>query len=334
MKRTGQLIESIADWSNLREALAKASRGKLARPDCQAFRRRWEAELAALRAQILSGHVRVGDYRFFRVHDPKEREICAAAFGERVLHHALMNVCEPILDRSLIHDTYACRKGKGRLAALHRAQSYARMRRWHLKLDIKKFFDSIPHDRLLGLLERKFKDRILSVIFRRIVGSYEKAPGRGLPIGNLTSQHFANAYLDRLDRFVKEEMRVACYVRYMDDFVLWSDSKEALLGALGRLSEFLANGLGLRVKASWRLNRSSLGLEFLGFRVFPGHFLLNRAGKRRLANRFRACQSDHLTGRMRESDLQARLLSLFEYARRASTQGLRARMIERFGVVA
>jgi len=213
-------MAKIADAENLRLAFWKAAKGKRGKADCVAFRERLDENLAALRAELLEGDVPVGNYHYFTVHDPKERLICAASFRERVLHHAVMNVCEPALERAAVFDSYACRKGKGRLLAVERAQGYARTHGWFLKMDIRKYFDSIDHETLRALLGRKFKDPELLRLVDRILASYQTAPGRGLPIGNLTSQHFANFYLAPLDRFLKEELRRGAYVRYMDDFVV------------------------------------------------------------------------------------------------------------------
>ena len=146
-------MAQIADADNLRLAFWKAAKGKRGKADCLAFRERLDENLAVLGAELLAGDVPVGDYHYFKVHDPKERLICAATFRERVLHHALMNVCEPVLERAAVFDSYACRKGKGRLLAVERAQGYARTRRWFLKMDIRKYFDSI-HQATLRELSR------------------------------------------------------------------------------------------------------------------------------------------------------------------------------------
>ena len=151
MKRHGQLMATIADAENLRLAFWKAAKGKRRKADCLAFRENLDANLAALGAELLAGTVPVGDYHYFKVHDPKERLICAATFRERVLHHALMNVCEPALEKAAVFDSYACRKGKGRLVAVERAQGYARTHGWFLKMDIRKYFDSIHQDTLRQL---------------------------------------------------------------------------------------------------------------------------------------------------------------------------------------
>ena len=176
-----------------------------------------------LRQQLLSGEVEVGDYSYFKIYDPKEREICASAFREQVLHHALMNICHQYFERYQIYDSYASRPDKGVHAALHRAKTYSQRQFWFLKLDVKQFFASIHHTVLKKQLQHLFKDYELLTIFAHIIDSYAASPNRGVPIGNLSSQYFANHYLAGLDHFIKEELRCKRYVRYMDDMVLWNE---------------------------------------------------------------------------------------------------------------
>ena len=223
MKRAGRLMERVLDRETLREAFARASRGKRTKRDAAAFGMRLDENLAELARDLAEGTYTVGPYHQFTIFDPKERLITAPCFRDRVLHHAVTLVCEPVFERFLIADTFACRRGKGREAAVERARHFARRYPWFLKLDIRKYFNSIDHEVLLGRLARKFKDRRLLDLFGRIIASYEVAPGRGVPIGSLTSQHFANFYLGGLDRFVKEGLRAGGYVRYMDDFVVWGE---------------------------------------------------------------------------------------------------------------
>ena len=168
-----------------------------------AFLHDLDHHLEAMAEQLQAGTFPLGRFRQFIRFDPKERIITAPCFPERVLHHAIMNVCEPVFERWLIDDTFACRAGKGRLAALDAAQQFARRFPFFLKLDIRKYFDSMSHDRLLELLARRFKDRAL---LDCSAGSCVRsgAGWGGLPIGSLTSQHFANFYLGWFDRFVKE----------------------------------------------------------------------------------------------------------------------------------
>ena len=199
---------------------------------------------------IREGTFPVGRFQQFLIRDPKERVITAPCFDERVLHHGIMNVCEPVLDRWLIDDTFACRAGKGREAAILRAQHFTRHNGWFLKLDVRKYFDSVPHARLMHFLERRFKDRRLLELLHRIIAAYRGELGIGLPIGSLTSQHFANFYLGWLDRYVKENLRLGGYVRYMDDMLLWHDDRRRLEEAQRLCSGFAAEKLSLEFKPS------------------------------------------------------------------------------------
>jgi RNA-directed DNA polymerase len=334
MKRMGQLLDAIADPDNLRLAFWKASKGKRAKPDCRSFRENLDANLEAMRAQLLSGQVLVGDYHYFTIHDPKERTICAAAFRERVLHHAVMNVCEPVLERASVFDSYACRKGKGQLAAVRRAESYARRFGWFLKLDVRKYFDSVDHAVLRKLLRRKFKDPVVLGLFDQVLASYETTSGRGLPIGNLTSQHFANFYLAPLDRCIKERLRREAYVRYMDDFVVWGESGADLRNVWREVETFLAAELRLALKPNASLNRTVFGMDFLGYRIFPRELRLARRSKARFARKFRRYEAQWAAGRWTELELQQRMQALVAFTLPACSQSWRRQVMDRFGVMA
>ena len=332
MRREGNLIERVAAWENLQSALLKAARGKSDRGDVRRFREDRDLRLRQLRDGILNGTVPVGNHRFFWVRDPKLRRICAACFEERVLHHALMNVCGPFLDRALIDDCFACRPGKGREAALMRAQHFSRRYGWYLKLDIRKYFDSINHGVLRTQLERRLKDRGVLGILERIIGSYSAgASGQGLPIGHLTSQYFANGYLGPLDRWIRETRGLSGYVRYMDDFAVWSNEPEVLRDVWAKVAEWLGLNLKLRLKDGGQLNRSGFGMPFLGYRVLPTHFLLRPESRRRLFRRWQARLQDYEEGALDELHLQRRAESMLAFARFASTRGLRRRLADVVG---
>ncbi|MEZ4599557.1 MAG: reverse transcriptase/maturase family protein [Syntrophotaleaceae bacterium] len=332
MKRTGNLYPKIAEPDNLRLAFNKAVRGKRSRNEVIRFQRRLDENLAELHRQLIEERVAVGDYRFFTVHDPKQRLICAAAFPERVLHHAVMNVCEPVLDAYALDDSYACRKGKGSQRALERARYFTGRYGWYLKLDIRRYFDSIDHAVLLGLLRRRFKDRRLLALLERIFDSYETCPGKGLPIGNLVSQHMANFYLGYLDHWLKEERRVPGYVRYMDDFVLFADEKQRLLQELAQIRRFLEERLQLALKDNVQLNRCRRGLPFLGFRVLPGSIRLAPRSRRRFVEKF--CHYEGLwnEGVWDESTLARHMTPLVEFTRAGRATGFRRHVLEQYGV--
>jgi len=334
MKRHGQLMAAIAEPANLRLAFWNAAKSNRAKADRRVFQENRDENLTCLRAELLSGTVAVGDYHTFTIYDPKERTICAASFRERVLHHALMNVCEPILERAAIFDSYACRKGKGQQAAVQRAVSYARKNGWFLKMDIRKYFDSIDHAVLQQLLKRKVKDPALLEVFDRILATYETAPGRGLPIGNLTSQHFANHYLAPLDRFIKETLGCRCYVRYMDDFVVWGESAAALREVWRRVETFLAEELKLELKPNVMLSRTGRGMAFLGYRVFPDRLRLGRRSKRRFQRKFRAYEREWVAGAWTALHLQQRMTALIAFTLPSQSRGFRHTIMQRFGAEA
>lgn len=313
MKRVGDIFESVLDIDNIRLAFLKASRGKRIRADQRMFQANLDQELIRLRQGLADGTYPVGNYTCFKIFDPKEREICAAAFGERVLHHALMNVCEPYFEKWLSERTFACRKGYGQLRAVQVAAHAASRHVWYLKCDFRKFFDTIPHAGIKRMLARKFKDGRVIYWFERILSTYQTEKGHGLPIGNLTSQHLANLYLDSLDRLAR-----TAYVRYMDDFVFWSNSKDELLELMKDILPWFATGLGLELKEPI-LNRTSKGMDFLGMRVFPGRIGINRRSRNRYRRQMR--RYDHLleAGQMTERVYQDRVTALTAFMQQADT---------------
>lgn len=248
MKRAGYLIERIADTDNLLYAYYRAARGKRMSTQAQRFAAALDANVARLRADILSGFVQVGNYTYFHIQDPKPRLICAAEFSERVLHHAIVNVCHPYFERQLIETTYATRPGKGIYQAIDRAEKAMRRYPFVAKCDFRKYYDTIDHQILKLLLQRLFKDPKLLQIFNLIIDSYHVGPGKGLPIGNLTSQYFANYYLSGLDHYVKEELKLGEYVRYMDDFLLFAPTRQALAGAVERVWQYASTRRALVLK--------------------------------------------------------------------------------------
>lgn len=220
MKRAKHLFERIPLRANLLMAVQKALRGKRAKGDAKAYVADLDTNLNELADQIRSGDLRVGKATQFTIHDPKERLITAPCFAERVLHHSLMNICEPEFEQRLIYHTYACRRGKGQFAALEAAQKFARGHAWFLKMDVRKYFDSIPKDRLMERLGRVFAEAPVLNMFAHIIQAHQPSVSCGLPIGSLISQHCANLYLDVVDRHVTQMKGCGAYVRYMDDFVV------------------------------------------------------------------------------------------------------------------
>lgn len=327
MKRTGNLILKIVDPDNLRLAFWKARKGKEGKPEVEAYRNNLDNNLLLLREQLLSGKIDVGHYHYFTIYDPKERIICAASFPERVLHHALMNVCHQPFEDYLIYDSYATRPGKGTYAALNRAEGYQNKFQWFLKLDVRKYFDSIDQKVLLALLKNRFKDKKLLRIFEQIIFSYSVQPGKGVPIGNLTSQYFANYYLAFADRLVKEKLGIGGYVRYMDDMVLWHNEKAKLKEAGQQLEGFLKKELHLDLKP-WCMNKTIHGLNFVGYKIFRDRTLLNNRSKRRFQKKMKAYWGNLKTGKWDQADYQRHVLPLLAFVDHATTASLKISILE------
>ena len=287
MKRAGNLYEQIYDYNNLCIAFYKAARGKRYTRPALHFQKNLHKNLQQLQTELINENVPVGQYHFFTIHDPKERRICATPFRERVLQHAIMNIAEPIFEAYQIFDSYVCRKKKGTKAAIERAMSFAKQYKkvpYFLKLDIRKYFDSISHDKLFFLLQRKFKDKKLLLLFQKIIFSYEKKKNYGIPIGNLTSQFFANFYLAYFDHFVKETLCIKLYIRYMDDSIFLFDSKQSLKQGFLQAKHFLSHHLDLNLKESTS-DKVENGIPFLGYLIKPYSIqMLAKKKKRFLAS--------------------------------------------------
>ncbi len=332
MKRKGDLYLKIAEYENLCLAFLKAARGKNSRPDVITFRQNFDHNIAKMRNELIQQKPDIGCYRFFKVFDPKPRSICAASFPERVLHHAIMNICEPVLESYAIYDSYACRKGKGNRLALAKAQKFCKIYDWYLKLDIRKYFDSIDHSAMMEQLSRRFKDKDLLRLFQKLLETYHTQPGKGVPIGNLISQHLANFYLGCFDHWIKECRRVRGYLRYMDDFILFGREKTYLKTELIHVRQFLLDKLALEPKSNMQLNRCRRGIPFLGYRVFPYTIRLAPMSKRRFANKFRAYENRWEKGVWSLDDLVRHIEPLIENTRAADADAFRRHVMERFGV--
>jgi len=238
-----------------------------------------------------------------------------------------MNLCEPFFESYQIFHSYACRKGMGQIRAIRQAMKNSREGHWYLKLDIRRYFDSIDHRVLKNLLQRRFKDRKVLSLFDSIIDSYEVKPGRGVPIGNLTSQFFANHYLGLFDHFVFEELRHRKYLRYMDDFVLFSESKEELKERLKTIRTFLAVNLGLELKPVI-LNRCEIGMSFLGYKLFPNSLRLSRRSRLRFRRKFHQYEKFYQAGTWTEEELQRHVEPMLAFIRQSGSRKFRERILK------
>jgi RNA-directed DNA polymerase len=336
------LFPTIASFANLHLAWRKAARGKRGQPGVASFELNLEGALLRLQEDLLAGRYRPGPYRSFTIRDPKHRLISAAPFRDRVVHHALCNVIEPLFERTFIGDSYANRIGKGTHAALVRAQRWARHYPYVLQCDLRQFFPSVDHAILQAIIRRKIADPLVLGLVEMIVAGgagvldaeYDMVyfPGddlfaamrpRGLPIGNLTSQFWANVYLNELDQFVKRELRCHAYLRYVDDFLLFADNKRTLwqwkAAITGKLAELR---LALHERES-TVYPTSAGIPFLGFRVYPDHRLLKRRNALAFQRRLRRWGRALGRGEMPIADLHPRVRGWVAHAAHGDTWGLR-----------
>ncbi len=340
MKRYGHLWEDMISFENLLRAAEKARRGKRFKPGAARFFFRLEPELVRLQDELATFTYRPGPYRTFTIYEGKPRQISAAPFRDRVVHHALTGILEPIFERSFIHDSYACRKGKGTHAAVNRCQQFARRYTYVLKADVRKYFPSIDHAILKDRFARRIKDpNVLWLVSTIIDHSNPQTPAimwfpgddlftpterrRGLPLGNQTSQFFANVYLDPLDHFVTNRLRLS-YVRYVDDFLVFSNDKQRLQQARAQISQFL-DRLRLRIHEDKSVvSPTRDGIRFLGYRVFATHRVLAKENVRRFRRRMRWMQRSFADGRLSMADIRPRIMSWISHARQADTYRLRA----------
>lgn len=249
----------------------------------------------ALHEDLKTGRYKHSGYERFAIADPKPRLIHKAAVRDRLLHHAIYRQLAPFFFRTFITDSFSCQEGKGTHKALNRFREMAaKVSRnhtrtcWALKCDIKKFFASIDHEILLAIIAMYVCDRQTFLLLQEVIESFKTAPGKGLPLGNLTSQLFANIYLNEFDQFVKHGRKVRHYVRYADDWVLFSQDREYLIAELPLLRSFLAERLALTVHPDKIVLRTiASGLDFLGWVHSPAHRTLRAATKRRMFRRLK-----------------------------------------------
>ena len=345
------LFDEIASFPALLQAARKAARGKRAKPGAAAFLANLEPEVLRLERELSSGSYGPGRYTLIQIRDPKHRTVSAAPFRDRVVHHALCAVVEPIFERGFIHDSYANRLGKGTHRAIARYERFRDRHRWVLRCDIYRYFPAIDHEILKADLRRRIAcERTLWLADRIIDGSNSQEavnlyyPGdhlftpfqrrRGLPIGNLTSQFFANLYLNGLDHFCKEVLRAKGYVRYVDDFALFHDEREQLEVWRQRIAEYL-EGRRLRLHPRKTVLLDAVRpAPFLGLVLLPGGYRrLPEDNVRRFRNRLRGLRDRWRAGTVERAEVIQRVRAWIAHAEHADTWRLRQAIFRamRFG---
>lgn len=340
MSRIDDLWPRVVSFENLLSAYRKARRGKRERSAVAEFGLDLERELLSLQRELQDGSYRPGAYRLFTIYERKPRLIAAAPFRDRVVHHAIMNMIESPLDRTFIADSYACRQGKGVHAAVDRYQAWAQTYRYVLKMDVQQYFPSIDHEFLKAKLRRRINDpRVLDLLDHIIAGSPQSTHEPeyfsgddlftpierrvGIPIGNLTSQFFANLYLDDLDHHIKQMLRVRPYLRYVDDMVVLDHDKTRLADIRGAICERLAaDRLRLHPHKA-HVTRTADGLNLLGYVVYPDRRRLRNDNGHRFVRRLRAMAQAYRVERLDWANVRASIQSWIGHAAHADTAGLR-----------
>lgn len=284
MKRVSNIYHKVCSIENLRIADAMAQKGKQKQYGVITHNKNKEANLQALRTQLLNKTFTTSAYTFFKVYEPKEREVARLPYyPDRIVHHAIMNVLEPVFVSMFTADTYSCIRGRGIHSAANKLKRILRQdvpgTTYCLKMDVRKFYPSIDHGVLKMLLRKKIKDKDLVWLLDDIIDSAD-----GLPIGNYLSQYFANLYMTYFDHWLKEQQRVKYYFRYCDDLVILSADKPYLHDMLAKITEYLSIELGLAVKGNYQIFPvAARGIDFLGYRFYHTHTLLRKRIKKNLA---------------------------------------------------
>ena len=288
------LWKDLCSYKNLELAFKNARKHKTLKPYVIDFEANLSKNLSLLRTELLLHSYRPKPLETFILRDPKTRKISKSDFRDRVVHHALCNVIEPLFEKCFISDSYANRIGKGTIKAIECFEHFKRKVTHNLtapafvlKADVRHYFEEVDHAILLRILQRRIKDKRVMWLIRKILGNYSTKEGKSMPLGNLTSQFFANVYLNELDHFVKHTLRVKFYIRYVDDFVILYNSKAELEKYLQTIRVFLRENLALELHPTKsRIVSLHCGTEFLGLKIFSHHKLIKLKNVRKFYQRF------------------------------------------------
>ncbi|MBI3290358.1 group II intron reverse transcriptase domain-containing protein [Candidatus Microgenomates bacterium] len=288
--------------------------------------------------ELSSRNYRHGEYHGFYITDPKVRHIHKACVRDRVVHHALFSVLDSVFEPTFISDSYSCRKGYGTHKGFKKLVSYARKVSknytqpcWALKCDIRKFFDSVDHEILFSIFGKRVKDTDTLWLVSEIIKSYQTLSGKGIPIGNLTSQLFANVYMNELDQFVKHKMHVKYYLRYTDDFIILSDNKDYLYHCTVTLKQFLYEQLKLELHPGKTvLRRLEWGIDFLGYVALLYHQVLRTKTKKRILKKFDQKIKLYKNGYIGRESLDQTVASYLGVMKQVNTYKLKLRLQKKF----
>ncbi|MCP4701504.1 MAG: RNA-dependent DNA polymerase [Gammaproteobacteria bacterium] len=341
MKRLHKLWPHVVAFDNLLLAYRKARKGKRHRPAVALFGLKLEKELPKLQKELLEGSYCPGRYRLFTIYERKPRQIAAAPFRDRVVHHALMNIVEPLLDRRFIHDSYACRQDKGVHEAVNRYQRWAQRYRHALKMDVTRYFPSIDHIIMKEKLAHRIKDPKVLELFALLIDTSPRIktppvwyPGddlltpverrTGIPIGNLTSQFLANLYLDDFDHYMKE--RAPAYLRYVDDCFVLGDDKIWLNEMQELAKARLAQDRLCLHPHKVHLFLTRRGVDVLGYRIWPNQRRLRKDNAYGFVRKLRGFAEAYAENKMDWADFDPSVQSWLGHAKHANTKSLREKL--------
>ncbi len=325
MKTYKRLYAKLCSEENIALAFKKSQKRKSRKPYVIEFKKNLKNNLESLRWQLLFNTYKPRPLRTFIIRDPKVRNIRKSYFEDRIVHHAICNILEPIFEKRFIYDSFANRKGKGTLNAIKRFDKFKQKvsknntrKCYVLKADIKHYFDEVNHNILIHILRKKVNDeRLISLILKILKNHSDKI---GMPLGNMTSQFFANIYLTELDQFVKNKLKAKYYIRYVDDFVILHDNQETLHNYKEKINTFLNEGLQLELhKNKSKILLLKQGIQFLGYRTFYYHRLLRKSNVRNM--RIKITQEDY-------DNTYIFLEGWTSYAKHANTYNLRHKITE------
>lgn len=354
MKKFNITYEQIADYNNIYTAYLDARKNKSERNEIMRFSLDLDANLNSLYKELQEGTYKAGRYRILYIHVPKKRLIMALQFRDRVLQWAIYRLLNPLYEKTYIKDSYACIKNRGREKAAERLQYWLRQTErkpkqyYYLKLDISKFFYRVDHEILLDILRRKIKDERLIELFNKIINSEKRAFGlplgvdpceidpremlfdKGMPIGNLTSQMFANIYMNELDQYLKHELHLKYVIRYADDCIILHDDKAELRQVLERVKTFLLEKLKLNLNNKTVIRPTTCNVDFVGYVINKDEIRLRSATVKRMRYRIKYIVKAYERGEMTLREVNATMQSYFGLLKHCTNEGLKENIINGF----
>ncbi|HDQ23058.1 MAG TPA: hypothetical protein ENN28_03765 [Candidatus Uhrbacteria bacterium] len=325
------VFEKIISLENLYISWKEFKRGKTKKPDVQKFEMFLEDNLFALHQELKHKTYRHSNYADFYLKDPKLRHIHKAEVRDRVVHHAVYRILYPIFDKNFIYDSYSCRNEKGTHKAVLRLETFDRKASenytkicYCLKCDIKKFFNSIDHQLLLDFIKKEIADKDAFWLLEVIIKSFCRNKGKGLPLGNLTSQLFANIYQDKLDKFIKHRLKARFYLRYTDDFIIVHKDADYLKKLVPAINEFLQQNLKLDLHPNKIIIRKlRQGIDFLGYVVLSHYRVLRTKTKRRMFKKLKGKYSQFYSGEISRQTFEQSMQSYLGILSHCSSYKLR-----------